>query len=222
MPGRSASISRSSVRVIGVLVAASVVAITPGAAVPPSAIISQHRAPPTWERLDLKDGDLIFRAGTDLAARIILSQGQEAVYSHVGLIVLQGKRPWVLHAIPDEPDTKGGVLLEPLESFGAPEHASRTAIYRLPGLSPIQRQQIRRYAIAQLGKPFDMDFSLRSEDAFYCTELALKALLAAGIDERAKVLLMDLPVLNEPVLTPENLRLALAADPGIFPLYQQP
>lgn len=222
MLGRLASASRSAVRFIGALATACVVAITPGAAVPSTVILSQYRPTPSWEGLDLRDGDLIFRAGTDLAARIILRQGQEAMYSHVGLIVMQDKRPWALHAIPDDPDTKGGVVLEPLESFGAPEHASRMAIYRLPGLSQDQQQQIKRYAIARLGKPFDMDFSMRSEDAFYCTEFVLKAILAAGIDERTKVHLVDLPILNEPVLTPENLRLALAIEPKIFQIYQQP
>ena len=44
---------------------------------------------------DLKDGDLIFRTGRDLMARVVLAQGDEARYSHVGIVTMQGRDVYI-------------------------------------------------------------------------------------------------------------------------------
>ncbi len=162
-------------------------------------------APMDWASLDLHTGDLVFRAGLDMAARIILMQGSDTVFSHVGIVVEMDGFPVVVHAVPEEPDHAGGVVLETLEQFSAPDKASLVGAYRLLDADDTKRAAIRTYAMAQIGKPFDDAFSMASDDGLYCTELALKSLRAVGLDVDALIESVSIPTLPERVFTPDGL-----------------
>ena len=171
-------------------------------------------APADWATMDLRDGDLVFRAGVDLAARLILSQGDGTVFSHVGMIVVQDGEPHVLHAVPEEQGSPGGVMLEPLREFSAPGRASHVAAYRIEAADGAAREAMRIYALTQLGKPFDAEFSMVSDHSLYCTELVLKAMKAAGLQAGKLVPPLHVMTVQEPVFAPDALR----RSPGLVAL----
>ncbi|NJD69717.1 MAG: hypothetical protein C3F12_04600 [Candidatus Methylomirabilota bacterium] len=167
-----------------------------------------------WQsRLDLVDGDLVFRTGRDIMARLVLSQSNTARFSHVGLIVTVDGKPFVVHALPADGRLQGGVILEPLAQFAAPENAATIAFFRVRNVENSSRHRIREYALKQLGKPFDDAFSLADHSRMYCTELALNALAAGGI-ATATVPRHRVMLLTEPVVLPDDLIFSLSVEPS--------
>lgn len=171
----------------------------------PRAVARRASPPPLPPSALLRDGDLVFRRGTDAVADAVALGSGGARFSHVGLLVLWQGAPWVVHAAPAEGAGPGGVALQPLAVFAAPGAASDAAVYRLR-LSPAQRRQIRAYALARRGVPFDGGLRYSSDDALYCTELVLKALAAAGVDLPPRLPALDVPGVGEPVYAPDALR----------------
>ncbi len=159
---------------------------------------------PAPERL--AEGDLVFRRGRDLMSRVVLSQGQDSRYSHVGMIVREERRLYVIHAMPDEGGVPGGVRQQALEDFIAPEVAADAVVYRMQGLTAARRTQVRDYLLSRLGTPFDDDFRLGDDSRLYCTELAIKALWAAGLEPAFAT--HQAFLLAEAVVPPDYLRQA--------------
>ena len=160
----------------------------------------------------LQDGDLVFRRGRDLMSSLVLRQGQASRFSHVGMVRLLEGQVTIVHAMPDEAGSPGGVRQERLADFLAPAVASDAASYRLPGLD---RAALAGWLDAQHGKPFDMRFALSDASALYCSELVLRALAAGGRPQALAT--VSAPLLDEPVVTPDALRaiaglLVLAGD----------
>ena len=182
--------------------------LLPGSALPETGARLSSESPLAFDaaRYDLLDGDLVFRQGRGLTSQLILQVGTGATYSHVGVIVLREGEPFVVHALPAEGDEPNGVALQSLESFAAPQNASRIAIHRASGLGDKAREQMRDYVLSQVDRPFDDGF-VHSDDAeIYCTELAIKALEEAGLPRVAnEVPSVELPLLTEPVFTPSAL-----------------
>jgi hypothetical protein len=154
----------------------------------------------------LSDGDLVFRTGRDLMSRLVLSQGELPRFSHVGIILVGDNSVVVVHAIPEEAQTAGGVLSEPLSSFCSLENALDVGFYRFISMDEISRRKVRQYALQQVGKPFDYDFLYSDETRFYCTELVLKALAAAEINIVDSLQHIQVMLLGEPVVPPDYLR----------------
>ena len=154
----------------------------------------------------LRDGDIILRRGLDMMSRLVMTQGDTARFSHVGVVVVQHNTPYVIHAMPTEGERPGGAILESLAIFMSASKAAEIAVYRDTALSNAQRAAIRRSAFAQLGLPFDERFQLSDTTKVYCTALVLRAYADAGIklvDERAKI---QVPLLPERVVPPDHIR----------------
>lgn len=167
---------------------------------------SASLSPLTAHAPQLRDGDIVLRRGLDMMSRLVLTQGDAARFSHVGLIVLQRNVPYVIHAMPAEGKQRGGAILEPFATFASPSEAAEVAVYRTTGLSDSQRRAIRQSAFAQLGLPFDDRFQLSNTKKVYCTALVLRAYADAGlklVDARAKI---QVPLLSEPVVPPDHIR----------------
>lgn len=164
--------------------------------------------PRRWEEVaeQLSDGDLVFRTGRDIMSRLVLSQGDSPRFSHVGVILKRESSLVVVHALPQDGESLGGVLVEPLSVFASSNNASDIGFYRVKGVSADSRNRIREYILRQSGKPFDDDFLLSDDGKFYCTELALKALAVAGITIAASVPQIQVMLLTEPVVTPDSFR----------------
>ena len=135
--------------------------------------------------LVLKDGDLVFRKGRSIASRVVLITDRASSYSHVGVIYMLNKIPYVIHTVPDESENGFDyVKMEKLSVFFSSDKASRGSVFRL-------REQYENSAkLAALTAKsyfdnkiiFDDAFDLKSENKLYCTELVWKAFQKVGID----------------------------------------
>lgn len=150
----------------------------------------------------LHEGDLVFRRGRDLMSRIVLSGESGSQFSHVGLLVWRDSVWSVLHALPDEGPTPGGVLLEPLATFIAPDKAAAWAVYTHPA---VRASAESLHVDAYLGRPFDAAFGWADASRLYCTELVVRAWAAMGVDVEPGLSFLDAPLLAEPVLPPDAL-----------------
>ncbi len=134
----------------------------------------------------LETGDLIFRRGESLASRLVLLADSQSVYSHVGLLLVGGSHPLVVHVV--SPETFGdpaSVQVEPLATFIAGQRTSAVTVRRLDHpqsghYASLAAEAASAYARQAL--PFDGRFDLESKDRLYCTELVWRAYLEAGID----------------------------------------
>jgi hypothetical protein len=176
------------------------------AVVAPQAARPPVSAPPP----SLLDGDLVFRRGRDVVANIVLAQTERSRFSHVGVVIRQDGQWFVAHAMPaDDGDMHAGhdgVRIEPLAQFNATDAAEAVGYFRIDALTPTQRQQVSRYVQAQRGKPFDYRFSHADDSAFYCTELALKALSHAGLALDETLERVQVVTLDEGAIAPDALR----------------
>lgn len=154
----------------------------------------------------LKSGDLVFRTGRDLMARMILSRGEASRFSHVGIIHLEQGRPYVIHAIPEGDGSAGGVMREPLTAFAADKVASDLGFYRFEGLSDASMGRAADKALSWVGRPFDARFEYSTDSHLYCTELVLKAYAFCIPDLKDRVAGIAVPLLQEPVFPPDHLR----------------
>jgi len=155
----------------------------------------------------LIDGDLVFRKGRDLVSRLVLTQGESAQFSHVGIVVRHENMVSVVHSLPEsEVFPSGGVQEEALSSFVSIDNASDIAVYRFIKEDSEVRKKVRDYVLQQVGKPFDTDFQLSTDYHLYCTELAIKAYAQAGVEFITNQLLIQVMLIDEPVMPPDYLR----------------
>lgn len=166
-----------------------------------STTVEVVRSPPA----ELRDGDLVFRRGRDAIGRIVLSQGDQPRFSHVGMVLQMGERAFVAHALPETPGEPGGVRLDPVGAFTSPSRASDVGYYRPMGLTAEQRVEVRRYLLQSLGLPFDVRLRYSSDESVYCTELVLKALSAVGADLTPTLGTVRVVMLDEPAFAPDAL-----------------
>lgn len=155
---------------------------------------------------ELRSGDLVFRTGRDLMARIVLSRGEGTRFSHVGLIRRGAAGLEVIHAIPDEEGCRGGVRVEPLTAFATASAARDLGFYRLEALDAEAAARVADRALSQCGKPFDGGFCYQDDREVYCTELVLKALAPERTGHLEAMEPLRVPLVQEPVYPPDHLR----------------
>ena len=133
------------------------------------------------DTVGLRDGDLVFREGPSPESRsVILASG--AQYSHVGILARDevGGHWTVVHAVPSE-EKPELVKQEPLAIFLRTDRALSACTQRICCSDSLARAAAR-YAIRQVGVPFDHDYSLSDTTRFYCTELVWQSYLHQGLD----------------------------------------
>ena len=158
----------------------------------------------------LQDGDLVFRRGISIESFAVVKAGNNNGFSHIGLIVMEKGKPWVIHIEPGESSLKNDpVREEPLRSFLSSDKACHFAIYRShldrPGLSRVI-QQARAFYRQKCR--FDNYYDLTTDRYLYCSELVLKAYRQG--DQRINSLLGKLEDVN---ILPARTRILM---PGAF------
>jgi hypothetical protein len=169
---------------------------------------SNHCDIKTIDSTSLHDGDLVLRRGISIESYAIVLSETKNAYSHVGLIIIEGGIPYVIHVEPGETSHKDEpVKKEQLNSFLDPSKASHFAIYR----SYLGREQLQK-VIARASEfyykkcRFDNSYNLKDDDFLYCTELVLKSYQKG--DQRMNSLLgklenVNVLVINRKILMPE-------------------
>ena len=147
--------------------------------------IQKHNSSLEISKLNLQNGDLIFRRGTSIESQIVLLADQESDFSHVGMISIKNNKLFVIHTVPKENDADPGYIkLELIEDFLAEDKAARFGIYRISQSSSEQINVASSYAFNCYNKKycFDNSYDLATDKQLYCTELVWKAYKQAGID----------------------------------------
>jgi len=157
----------------------------------------------------LKDGDLVFRKGRSIESYVVLITDRTSSYSHVGVIYMLNKTPYVIHTVPGESEVGTDyVKMEKLSVFFSSEKASRGSIFRL------KEQYANSAKLAALSAKsffddkiiFDDAFDLKSENKLYCTELVWKAYQKVGIDlTQGKYDKLFLPFVKGFIILPSSL-----------------
>ncbi|MCD4772907.1 MAG: hypothetical protein K8R41_05935 [Bacteroidales bacterium] len=159
--------------------------------------------------ITLKDGDLVFRKGRSIESRVVLITDRASSYSHVGVIYMINKTPYVIHTTPDESaDDIDYVIMEKLSDFFSSEKASRGSIFRLKEQysNSAKLAAIKAKSFFDDKIIFDDAFDIKSEDKLYCTELVWKAFNKIGIDLiQGKFNKLFLPFVKGFVILPSSL-----------------
>lgn len=150
----------------------------------------------------LNEGDLVFRRGRDLMSRMVLAGESGSQFSHVGLLVRRDSTWMVLHALPDEGVTPGGVRLDTLTTFIAPDKAATWAVFAHPAVHASAKTID---TATYLGIPFDATFVWSDASRLYCTELVVRAWSGMGVEVADELSFLTAPLLAEPVLAPDAL-----------------
>ncbi|MTH46963.1 YiiX family permuted papain-like enzyme [Intestinirhabdus alba] len=121
-----------------------------------------------WEP---QTGDIIFQMSRSSQSKAI-QLATHSRYSHVGMVVVRDKHPYVFEAV-------GPVVYTPLQKWIARGEKSRYIVRRVSGgLSAEQQKKLAQAAKPYLGKPYDLAFSW-TDDRQYCSEVVWKVYLKA-------------------------------------------
>lgn len=141
--------------------------------------------PATLPLAAARDGDLIFSAGHSFKSDLvrIAASRYRSDFSHVGFLRHRNGAWSVVHMSIDD----GCLLEEPLGAFLRRNRVCSVGIGRLRRAPAPERINRTLDSLLQSGKAFDYDFDLQNDDAYYCTELIIKALSDSGASLRARV-----------------------------------
>lgn len=114
----------------------------------------------------VRDGDLIFHASRS-AQSLAIQRATGSRYSHMGVIVHQGGKPYVFEAI-------GPTVYTPLARWIARGEGGHYVLKRLrTPLTSRQQAGLRAQAVSFRGRPYDLTFEW-SDRRMYCSEVVWK------------------------------------------------
>lgn len=123
----------------------------------------------------LRSGDLLFQnldCGDMCDAIEAVTEGYRGLdFSHVGIVEVQADSVYIIEAI--------GAGVQRISLFAFRERTHNPIwVGRLKEADTGRAESIVRYALAQIGKPYDAVFEMKP-DRFYCSELVYEAYRAA-------------------------------------------
>ena len=133
------------------------------------------------QKIQLQNGDLLF-TGTETqmdtnnfsnAINSVTQTGKETNYTHVGIVEMDEKGIWVIHASPEK-----GVFCDSLETFLKEEE--RIFVYRLKPEYRHSIPQALKKSRAYYGQPYDYSYLL-NDSSQYCSGLMYRLFESAGI-----------------------------------------
>ncbi len=163
----------------------------------------------SFDESAFQTGDLVFRRGSSLLSRAVLSADGAIPYSHVGVVNRENDKIRVIHVEPgDRPGRLNTVAIDSLADFLAPGKASAAAVYRLRSdvadRAPAAVLAASGYAARRV--PFDDAFDLATDDTLYCTELVWRSYRMAGLDlVDGRFDHLDMPIGKDIYILPSSL-----------------
>ena len=155
---------------------------------------SQPKTNKNFSSIRFEEGDIIFRKGTGAKSRAVLHADSMGIYSHTGIVVLDGSEYKVIHITPGERTKKDKVdkiKIEPIEVFWGKDRAEKGALYRLKDNSLGRKAALQAKRLLAKGILFDHDYILSDSTQMYCTELVWYVYQLGGSDvscgKRSKV-----------------------------------
>lgn len=133
---------------------------------------------------ELKSGDIIFQTSTSTQSYAIM-WASKSVYSHVGIVEVDGKNIFVIEAI-------SKVSRTPLEKWIERGKLGRYSVFRLKDRDAKNGHDVVAHSKTYIGRGYDIFFSSKNDD-IYCSELVALAYENSGlkIGKRQKVKELD-------------------------------
>lgn len=135
------------------------------------------------DMLKIEDFDIILSKGQSVQSRLIsLFKLSMNDYSHIGIIIKENQRVFVLHSTPDGTNSNG-IRFDDLNSFIDLSSANDFVILRYQKLSNNQQQklrfELRKYM--SIKAPFDYNFDNTEHKKIYCSELIWLIFTTSGL-----------------------------------------
>tara|TARA_R110000772_G_scaffold220636_1_gene331087 strand:- start:362 stop:973 length:612 start_codon:yes stop_codon:yes gene_type:complete len=150
----------------------------------------------------LNNGDLVFRRGRSTESYAVYLADKNAEFTHLGIISIEDKIPFVIHIVPDKNQL---VKKESLKEFLKPKNASEFAIYRSyfdKSLLDKVVQEANSFYLKKYG--FDNKYDLETDSKLYCTELVLKAFKNVGLSLKIKEKILNYGIGKHKILFPSE------------------
>lgn len=141
----------------------------------------------TTASVDLQSGDIIFQTSNSRQSYAII-WASKSLYSHVGIVEIDGQKKYVIEAI-------SKVSRTPLDVWIKRGRLGRYSVFRYMNLETKRRQKIVDQAKAYLGRGYDIFFTSRNKE-IYCSELVELAFENAGLEVGKKQKVKELDVNN--------------------------
>lgn len=159
----------------------------------------------------LKEGDLVFRCGTGITSRVVLTADKGGYYSHVGVVVKYENCWKVVHAVPGESDSAGDpdkVKLDDIVVFFDQSRATKGALMRLSvDSATCRRAALHAVDLFRSNTLFDHHYNLNDTTRMYCTELIDHVYTHQGIDLReGRISRINIPGLSGDYILPSDIQ----------------
>ena len=146
-----------------------------------------HSANVSASKIDLQSGDIIFQTSSSKQSYAIM-WASKSLYSHVGIVEVDGKKKYVLEAI-------SKVSRTPLDKWIQRGRLGRYSVFRYQNLDEEKRHEIVSQAKTFLGRGYDIYFTSKNKE-IYCSELVELAFGKAGVAVGKKQKVRELDVDN--------------------------
>jgi len=126
----------------------------------------------------LQDGDLVMRSDNDFESLTLQNfSDSDRSYSHAGIAFKEDGKFLIYHSMTGSENPSGLVRKDPFDSFVSPARKTGFGIFRYQ-LSATEKEKFHTVLKENISKkiPFDLTFSLRTDDSLYCSEMIYKGL----------------------------------------------
>lgn len=157
----------------------------------------------------LKDGDIVLRKGRSIESRAVMMADGNGDYSHVGIVVMEYGKAYVIHIVPDSSEkTIDYALKESINRFFTYKYASIGCVLRpikqFEDISIKAAESALNYYNNKVS--FDGSYDLKTNNQMYCTELVWKAYSTNKLDLiDGKLSTLHLPNINNRVILPSSI-----------------
>ncbi len=131
----------------------------------------------------MQDYDILLAQGQSVHSKVVkLFNGHNDDYSHIGILVREEDKVYVLHATPDGSDSNG-IRYDELQSFFALSDVCSYTILRHQQLNDTFREKLGAgiTGFKSHAAPFDYDFNNHENGKLYCSELVWLVFKNAGL-----------------------------------------
>lgn len=151
---------------------------------------------------NLNNGDIILRCGRSTESYAVYLADKNAEFTHLGIISIENKKPFVIHVVPDKNKL---VKKESLTEFLKPKNTSEFAIYR-SHYNKVYLDKVVQEANSFYLKKYEFDnkYDLETDSKLYCTELVLKAFNNVGISLKIKVKVLNYGIGKHNIIFPSE------------------
>ena len=132
----------------------------------------------------LQPGDVVLRCGAGMLSHaVLLAEGNDGIYSHVGIVVDSAGQPMIVHAVPDEPDYEGDpdrVKMDTPAKFFNRMQAIRGEVLRHHDAVAARLAAEKALQVYHRHTLFDHDYDDSDTTLMYCTELVVFVFSQSG------------------------------------------